>query len=110
MDSGSRCAFASPGYCYRNLDFWEVPPDQIVAEILSCTTKRYTLYARGEKLKIYRGDDWGRVDSNHRRPKSGDLQSPAIAAMRHPHEMEKVGKFTKFELSIQLIENAGERN
>lgn len=31
-----------------------------------------------------RPEEWGRVDSNHRRPKSGDLQSPAIAAMRHP--------------------------
>ena len=29
-------------------------------------------------------ENWGRLDSNQRRPKSGDLQSPAIAAMRHP--------------------------
>ena len=27
---------------------------------------------------------WGRLDSNQRRPKSRDLQSLAIAAMRHP--------------------------
>src|SRR3990167_4755714 len=27
---------------------------------------------------------WGRLDSNQRRPKPGDLQSPAIATMRHP--------------------------
>ena len=32
---------------------------------------------------------WGRCDSNTRSPKTGDLQSPAIAAMRHPHEMGK---------------------
>ena len=31
----------------------------------------------------------GAVDSNTRRPKTGDLQSPAIAAMRHPR---KIGK------------------
>lgn len=27
---------------------------------------------------------WGRLDSNQRKPKLGDLQSPAIATMRHP--------------------------
>ncbi len=27
---------------------------------------------------------WGRCDSNTRNPKVGDLQSPAIATMRHP--------------------------
>lgn len=31
-----------------------------------------------------RPKEWGRLDSNQRRPKPGDLQSPAIAAMRHP--------------------------
>ena len=33
--------------------------------------------------------DWGRLDSNQRNPKVRDLQSLAIAAMRHPREMEK---------------------
>jgi hypothetical protein len=28
--------------------------------------------------------EWGRLDSNQRRPKSRDLQSLAIATMRHP--------------------------
>lgn len=32
---------------------------------------------------------WGRCDSNTRSPKTGDLQSPAIAAMRHPQELGK---------------------
>ena len=31
-----------------------------------------------------RPEEWGRPDSNWRRPKSMDLQSIAIAAMRHP--------------------------
>ena len=34
-------------------------------------------------------DDWGRADSNRRTPKRGDLQSPAIAAMRHPQMWER---------------------
>ena len=36
-----------------------------------------------------RPEEWGRADSNRRKPKLGDLQSPAIAAMRHP----RLGKF-----------------
>ena len=32
---------------------------------------------------------WGRCDSNTRNPKVGDLQSPAIAAMRHPRKKMK---------------------
>lgn len=32
---------------------------------------------------------WGRADSNRRTPKRGDLQSPAIAAMRHPRIIQK---------------------
>lgn len=39
-----------------------------------------------------RPGEWGRLDSNQRRPKSGDLQSPAIAAMRHPRRTEKEHK------------------
>jgi hypothetical protein len=31
---------------------------------------------------------WGWLDSNQRRPKSRDLQSLAIAAMRHPQKEE----------------------
>lgn|GEM_PF-1409954 len=34
---------------------------------------------------------WGRLDSNQRRPKSRDLQSLAIATMRHPQSMLAVG-------------------
>ena len=33
---------------------------------------------------------WGRLDSNQRRPKSRDLQSLAIAAMRHPQKERKL--------------------
>ena len=36
---------------------------------------------------LVRGYKWGGVDSNHRRPKSSDLQSDAIAAMRPPLNM-----------------------
>ncbi len=32
---------------------------------------------------------WGRCDSNTRRPKSRDLQSLAIATMRHPRKGQK---------------------
>ena len=42
-----------------------------------------------------RPEEWGRPDSNWRRPKSGDLQSPAIAAMRHPRKWEKRREFSK---------------
>ena len=31
--------------------------------------------------------NWGRADSNRRKPKPGDLQSPAIATMRHPQRV-----------------------
>lgn len=34
-----------------------------------------------------RPEEWGRLDSNQRRPKSRDLQSLAIATMRHPQGM-----------------------
>ncbi len=33
-----------------------------------------------------RPEEWGRLDSNQRRPKSRDLQSLAIATMRHPRK------------------------
>ena len=36
-----------------------------------------------------RPGEWGRADSNRRTPKRGDLQSPAIATMRHPQDWEK---------------------
>ena len=32
--------------------------------------------------------EWGQLDSNQRRPKSRDLQSLAIAAMRHPQKSD----------------------
>ena len=32
-------------------------------------------------------EEWGRPDSNWRRPKSMDLQSIAIATMRHPRKV-----------------------
>ncbi len=35
-----------------------------------------------------RPEEWGRADSNRRKPKLGDLQSPAIATMRHPRIWE----------------------
>lgn len=37
-----------------------------------------------------RPEEWGRLDSNQRRPKSRDLQSLAIAAMRHPQKEKKM--------------------
>ncbi len=37
---------------------------------------------------------WGRLDSNQRRPKSRDLQSLAIAAMRHPQKKKDAGSRT----------------
>ena len=44
---------------------------------------------RSDFLGDFVYENWGRVDSNHRRPKSGDLQSPAIATMRHPRKGKK---------------------
>ena len=41
---------------------------------------------------------WGRLDSNQRTPKRGDLQSPAIAAMRHPHGWVGRERLTKNRL------------
>lgn len=38
------------------------------------------------KFKLIFFEIWGRCDSNTRRPKSRDLQSLAIAAMRHPQK------------------------
>ncbi len=41
-----------------------------------------------------RPGEWGRLDSNQRTPKRGDLQSPAIAAMRHPRKKIGAGERT----------------
>ena len=37
---------------------------------------------------------WGRLDSNQRSRETGDLQSPAISAMRHPQMGNDAGERT----------------
>ncbi len=70
-------------------------PIQIVEEIFAIVTSRAVLRTPRVRIaEIYRRDEWGRPDSNWRRPKSGDLQSPAIAAMRHPRERGFAGERT----------------
>ena len=56
-------------------------------------------------------EKWGRLDSNQRNPKVRDLQSLAIAAMRHP-QMRKIvyPPFTVCRLLLRWdIKLAGER-
>jgi hypothetical protein len=47
--------------------------------MIELTTKRVSSRRRADVLC-----EWGRADSNRRNPKVRDLQSLAIAAMRHP--------------------------
>ncbi len=53
------------------------------------TQSRSFYLARSIFQSIFREifiENWGRLDSNQRRPKSRDLQSLAIATMRHPQK------------------------
>ena len=51
--------------------------------------REFTIPTQKQDRMLDRPKEWGRLDSNQRKPKLGDLQSPAIATMRHPPNGKK---------------------